>query len=62
MEDFASQINQLLSSPEGMQQIQNIAAALGLGGGNGVPPPPATVAPSAFSAPGALPPGRKQRI
>ena len=30
MEDFASQINQLLSSPEGMQQIQNIAAALGL--------------------------------
>lgn len=51
MEDFASQINQLLSSPEGMQQIQNIAAALGLGGGNGAPPPPATVAPSAFSAP-----------
>ncbi len=31
MEDFASQINQLLSSPEGMQQIQNIAAALGVG-------------------------------
>lgn len=48
MDDFASQINQLLNSKEGMQQLQNVAAALGLGNGNGgastapaSPPPPA---------------------
>ena len=45
MDDMAAQINQILGSPEGMQQLQSIAAALGLS------PPSAQPAPSAPSVP-----------
>lgn len=55
MEDELSQkIDRLLNSPEGMQQIQNAMAALGvsLGGGDGTAP---AAAPTAVPEPSASP-------
>ena len=37
MEDLAGKINDLLSSPEGMQQLNSLASMLGLGGGAAAP-------------------------
>lgn len=39
MDDLNQQINQILSDPQSMQQIQNMAAALGLGAPKNEPPP-----------------------
>lgn len=39
MDDLNQQINQILSDPQSMQQIQNMAAALGLGTPSSAPPP-----------------------
>lgn len=42
MDDLNQQINQILSDPQSMQQIQNMAAALGLGAPNAEPQPAPT--------------------
>lgn len=39
MEDLNQQINQILSDPQSMQQLQSMAAALGLGGQSGAAQP-----------------------
>lgn len=43
MDDLSQQLNQILSDPQSMQQIQGMMSALGLGGGsdNQAAPPPA---------------------
>lgn len=45
MEDLSSQINNLLNSKEGMQQIQAVASALGLGNAPAPPSPTPAAAP-----------------
>lgn len=57
MDDLSGMLSQILNDPESMQQIQAVAASLGLGGDNGaqtpapqappaLPPPPAQAQPS----------------
>lgn len=40
MEDISAKIGEILSSPEQMQKLQNLASMLGLGGGGENPAPP----------------------
>ena len=48
MDDLNQQINQILSDPQSMQQLQSMASALGLGNNQqqAAPPPAATPAPA----------------
>ncbi len=45
MDDLAGKLNDILNSPEGMKQVQELAGMLGLGG-QSAPPPPAPVLPA----------------
>ena len=40
MDDLSAQLNQILSDPQSMQQIQNLMNSMGLGGGGQKDPPP----------------------
>lgn len=51
MEDMAQQINQILSDPDSMQQLQSVISSLGLGGGQGAVQPQAQAQPPAQQAP-----------
>ena len=51
MEDMAQQINQILSDPDSMQQLQSVISSLGLGGGQGSGQPQAQAQPPAQQAP-----------
>ncbi|MCH5354117.1 MAG: hypothetical protein J1E06_11735 [Acutalibacter sp.] len=44
MDDLNQQINQILSDPQSMQQLQSMASALGLGNNQQAAPPPAAPA------------------
>jgi len=50
VEDIGAKIGEILSSPEQMQKLQNLASMLGLGGGDGggsqASPPPSQSGPS----------------
>lgn len=69
MEDMAQQINQILSDPDSMQQLQSVISSLGLGGGQGAGQPqaqppaqqaPAPAAPDLSALLGALGGGQGQ--
>ena len=63
MEDMAQQINQILSDPDSMQQLQSVISSLGLGGGQGSGQPQAQAQPPAQQAPAPAAPepaGRKR--
>ena len=40
MSDFEEKLNSVLSNPDAMSQIMNLAQSLNLGGGGSFPPPP----------------------
>ncbi len=49
MDDLSQQINQILSDPQSMQQLQSMASALGIGGQSQSPPSQPAVAPANVS-------------
>ncbi|MCH5297843.1 MAG: hypothetical protein J1E85_09255 [Ruminococcus sp.] len=40
MPDLQEQLNQILSNPEALKQVQSLGEQLGIGGGNSAPPKP----------------------
>lgn len=54
MDDLSAQLNQILSDPQKLQQIQSMAGALGMGGPTSQPAPPPVPAPAPPMDAGAL--------
>ncbi len=71
MDDLSQQLNQILSDPQSMKQIQDMMGALGLGSNSPEPaaapappsaPPPAPPAPSPLGALGGVTPDMLQTV